>query len=399
MTRHDPLKRLRTVLLFAFSLAVVTSCSDMVGFDPEGDGTGSTSFHAADTGAMDLDGGCSSDCIIPGTGVYFPVSETMESTLGRNTKVVSYSAYNTEDRFVVDVTYEITTGRSNAHATITIGIDGVTQTFEEVEKGATVTYEVDLPPGWEACDEVTYSVRQEGLGRPIEFSGTYALVPVAEPVLWNRLGSIQEVIMSEIGPGGIPRGSFNFEHEVQFGKGFTPNTGRAGSGVDFPTTVADPERGAIEFWAKFYDLPRAYRYGVYGFVNASHWSHNVLSFDWYNGTMQGDTGKLQFVLVFNGQGRVLEYRPFGPELDEPVHLAVVWDRGGIEGSGDYMRIYVDGEIVAANSQDHDWGASNTSGTFRVGAPWDNDFQTDRYTLDNLKVWDFAKTDFSDRFDE
>ena len=398
MTRHGPSIRLSYLLALLLTVGIA-SCGDGVGNDPIGPSGSAEALYSADSDGqmLDADGAtfapysddsCCIECIVPGEGPYFPVSESATSRQGRNTKLVSYSAYNTEDRFLVNVTYEVTSGRSNAHATITIRIDGDEATFEDVPPGSTVQHSVALPADWEACDEVSYTIRQEGLGRPVDFSGSYALIPVCpmiEPVLWNRLGSEEEVQSSEIGPGGTIVGTVNFDHEVQFGKGITPNTGGAGSGVDFPTTVADPERGCVELWAQFYDVPRAYSHGVYGFVNASHWSHNVLSFDWYNGADKGDTGRLQFVLKFNSEGPSVNYRPFDPAMNQPVHLAVVWDRYGIDGTGDYMRIYVDGVLAASGTESNDWGASNTDGSFRVATAWDRNFATDRFTVDNIKV--------------
>ena len=97
-------------------------------------------------------------------------------------------------------------------------------------------------------------------------------------ILWNKLGSTDEVEHSVVGPDGTIVGNVNFNNTVKFSKGITPNTGRAGSGVDFPTTVVDPERGCVEMWVKFYYTPVAYSYGVYGFINVHHWTHNVMLF-------------------------------------------------------------------------------------------------------------------------
>lgn len=69
------------------------------------------------------------------------------------------------------------------------------------------------------------------------------------------------------------------------------------------------------------------------------------------------------------------------------------DRTGIDGTSDYMRIYVNGTKVGANDTDNDWGSDNTSGNFRVAATWDSDYATDRYTVSNLKIWNYAKTPF------
>jgi len=55
-------------------------------------------------------------------------------------------------------------------------------------------------------------------------------------------------------------------------------------------------------------------------------------------------------------------------------------------------------IVAANSSDNTWGTS-TDGNFRIAAPWDSSFATDRYSIDNIKVWDYPKSDFLNRIFE
>jgi hypothetical protein len=210
--------------------------------------------------------------------------------------------------------------------------------------------------------------------------------------LWNELGSVHEVENSVVGPQGTIRDSVHFNNEVKYGKGITPKTGNANGGVDFPTTVVDPEKGCIEFWAEFYEVPKAYSYGAYGFVNVAHWSHNVMSCFWYNDD-HGD-GQLSFSLTFNGTKRDVQLDHFSPVINTPVHFACVWDRNGIDGSGDYMRIYVNGSVIASNSTENDWGTDNTSGNFRIATPWDSDYlNEDRYSMDNIKIWDFAKTDF------
>lgn len=207
-------------------------------------------------------------------------------------------------------------------------------------------------------------------------------------VLWNRLGSEDEAENSLVGPDGTIVGTVNFDNTVKFSTGVTPNTGRAGSGVDFPTTVVDPERGCVEMWAKFYFIPTAFSYGVYGFVNVNHWTHNVMLFAWHN-----DNSILQFILQFNGNHSSVTLPGWSPTMDRPVHLACVWDRSGIDGTGEYMRIYVNGSKVAANDTNNDWGSDNNSGQFRVAAPWDRDYDTDRYSVSNLKIWNYAKTSF------
>jgi len=100
-------------------------------------------------------------------------------------------------------------------------------------------------------------------------------------------------------------------------------------------------------------------------------------------------------------------------VDTWVHLAFVWDGSGIDDSDDVLRIYRDGNIV-----------SNATGSFNVIEPrccvgysctvgcsgggyevrvlaYHEYARLNRPAayMDNLIIWDYAKTDFSDRFNE
>src|SRR5262249_25045556 len=79
-----------------------------------------------------------------------------------------------------------------------------------------------------------------------------------------------------------------------------------------------------------------------------------------------------------------------------IHLAGVWDRQGIAGTTDTMRLYLNGVEVASTTQ-NGWGTT-------VGTVADIDGGNDadivgKFSIDNLKLWSGAKTDFSDRFGE
>lgn len=123
---------------------------------------------------------CVSACIEPGATTYYTVSGSDTRSAGPNTKLVSYRAYNTETQFVLDVHYAVTSGSSGAQVQITMDINGDIVVLNNVVSGSTVTHTIDLPADWQACDEISFSVLQEGLSTPITFNNTYALVGVCE---------------------------------------------------------------------------------------------------------------------------------------------------------------------------------------------------------------------------
>lgn len=149
---------------------------------------------------------CSSKCLFTGGYEYYVKGGTKNVNVGPNEKEMSYSAYNTEDSFVVNVTYEIVEGKSGAQATISVLVGDNERVFENVVSGTTVTHTVNLPEGWAGCDAMEYFVRQEALGDPVEFSGSYNLIPVCNTPIaigQNRFGGIITYIFQEGDPGFI----------------------------------------------------------------------------------------------------------------------------------------------------------------------------------------------------
>ncbi len=125
---------------------------------------------------------CASVCIEEGSETYYAVAGSDTGSAGPNSKLVSYKAYNTATQFVLNVSYTITSGSSGAQADITMNINGNVVSVEDVVSGSTVSHMIDLPADWQACDEIPFSILQEGLSNPIEFSGSYALIGICDDI-------------------------------------------------------------------------------------------------------------------------------------------------------------------------------------------------------------------------
>jgi len=69
----------------------------------------------------------------------------------------------------------------------------------------------------------------------------------------------------------------------------------------------------------------------------------------------------------------------------------VWNRAGISGSNDTLRLYVDGAVVARSAVGT-WGNTVGSQADICGA------MTSRlrrqFLMDNIRIWDYAKTNFA-----
>ncbi len=119
---------------------------------------------------------CWSTCINP-EGPYIESSGSKTQTWGNvdhpHWKTVNHVAYNTPTSFVVKVTFTHSGG--NASNTVSVTAFGATQSVATLASGATATFTFALPANWNACDNVPFSIYQEGQNSPMNLSCSYNL--------------------------------------------------------------------------------------------------------------------------------------------------------------------------------------------------------------------------------
>jgi hypothetical protein len=251
-------------------------------------------------------------------------------------------------------------------------------------------------------------------------------------LLWNTLGSAHEVTHSAFGPNLVMfnchakraphfgrRCSIDIRGKLAFVDGPSSKAALIGGGPYFPEarvhtallrkSILNPEHGAIEawYWQKkdpepFKDNPHRIFAGGYNLGGAGDVNLQVQD--------RVDSGDPRLHLsIFFGRNKAnptiiwarstvdhhIGY-PISSLTGQWIHVAGVWDRHGIDGSTDTVRLYVNGKVVAL-SHKRNWGRV-TCGMRKVRC-WDdivgcNDTCAGAFAVDDLKIWDYAKTEFS-----
>jgi hypothetical protein len=218
-------------------------------------------------------------------------------------------------------------------------------------------------------------------------------------VFWSTMGSPVEILFPKIGPSGkISGGGFS---EGKFGSAFIADYTQAYC-VRFPYQIIPESRGCIEFWAK-----------LDGFDNDEiiPWGENpVLCY------LGDEIGQCQYSLRFNGNdGRSagglsgfagdknfgtnfyydnVTYGNILGDVNIWHHYALSWDNDGVPGYPYVMQIFLDGNPVGQPIDPHDVPFNKPqSGEFKIIDNW---MGKGTVTIDNLKIYNYAKTDFSDR---
>lgn len=222
-------------------------------------------------------------------------------------------------------------------------------------------------------------------------------------LFWNKLGSSTEILNSAYGPnlsfyggGSWPDATANpayvpgvFGNALTIGPGSYSSMSRVHnviwSGVN---SYLNSERGAVEVWFKQNATPVDYENGIYRIFDGGFGRSSGIG-------LESVAGGLTFNVYFGGAVTTVQ-QDISALNGNWLHVAGVWDRAGIGGSGDTVRLYLNGAVVAS-SANGGWGSSVGTEADIAGA---NDWNiANQFAVDNLKVYDFALTDYSHRFEE
>lgn len=226
------------------------------------------------------------------------------------------------------------------------------------------------------------------------------------PLLWNTLGSQAEVEHSVIGPNGtFKQGTFV---AGQFGGAVEASYLQAGA-VAFPYHVLPGKAGTIELWVKLVGMPAnmgtSWNPAIFELMDGDvAW---LLAYNSNDGGMQGGlighvAGRRRSTSIWHSPYPYEEVLGAG-QAAAWHHYAVAWDSNGINGvpgAPSTLAVFVDGvrnDAYVYGGSDA-YFADPTKGTFML-YPEQSGLKQGSTVYDNLKIWDFAKIDFSDRTTE
>jgi len=212
-------------------------------------------------------------------------------------------------------------------------------------------------------------------------------------LLWNKLDSNSSAQYSEIGPDGtLGPGDISYE-AVKFSNGAMARLGSTGwndyvhygDGDD----LIDKTKGCIEFWIK----PKFGLTGGYASDSIDH------SFIFERGDVAIEIAVrwgegLTFFYHYD-MNYIYCYSDVSWAADDILHVACVWSTEHFD-TDKHSAIYVNGKMVGSSTAALDMNF--TLNNFYVGVQ-PNDHYPSHTHIDNIKVWNRAKTDFSDRFYE
>jgi len=206
--------------------------------------------------------------------------------------------------------------------------------------------------------------------------------------LWSKLENAGDVTSPQIGTGGSVIGSPTYP-AAKFNNGLLSDVDS--EGCKFPTGAnnINLDKGTIELWAKMKFAPN---HGAY---------HYFWSFD------DASNGGVYLYFSYTEDDFVARVRSGGAStiiatsaglswnVDDLLHVAVTWDREGNDiGASKTLALYVNNVEVASSTTT--WAADTVLADLIVGLHGNETTLHSDMVIDNIKIHDVCKTDFSDR---
>jgi YVTN family beta-propeller protein len=300
------------------------------------------------------------------------------------------------------------------YSTDTVIVTVTSVTSPTVYSGmATLTTQAYAPPSISVSPDVLTSTQDMNqiVTKPLTISNgngvtlTFNIMSadLARLVLWNKLGSDDEVLHSEVGENGTIVGTSYAYEPAMFGNGYVKKEYWQNY-LRFPASILDrlTQRGAVELWVNpKVPQPVPYQYGVFGLLGA-YYGHGGEPTDWNIGLFWGDTVTFRGLvggIRFDGSLARTPDEPsqFVATPLVPFHAAISWDIAGIDGTADKVRVYRNGAVVGSTTDS--WNPDGTQRGDIILETTADSGGADKFIVDNIKIWNYAKTDFSDRFVE
>jgi hypothetical protein len=223
-------------------------------------------------------------------------------------------------------------------------------------------------------------------------------------VLWNGLGSRDEIGASRVGAAGIYKGgSFG---DGKFGGAFVAAHNEPLM-VTFPADAMTADAGCIEFWARLNDFPRELAWGQNPTLMRLRASDNqfILHLNGNDGNSRGGLCAQAGPIGGCGTGRygawTYEQVLGAGKVGQWHHYALVWDKKGIDGVANGNRrvaIFLDGVLHASEEGNASAAMPSMDGAV-LELFYNQHVGQGSVSFDNLKLWNYAKTEFSDRESE
>lgn len=238
----------------------------------------------------------------------------------------------------------------------------------------------------------------------ISMSTSVAAPAEANLLFWNKLGSLEELQNSEVGANLIVEGNIGFMPAIEGNGFFSTGHWYLGNRIIIPANglQLSPQEGTIGAWVMYPQDPivQAYGYSMFSILDGPYQSgsgrDNTLGQQVVAFVGDGTTGDLYTYYVNLNFGNSVQI--LIPNIDQVFqpgefhYVTIVWDKNGIEGSDDKIRVFID-TVLIGNTNNNNWGDDLDLGNRHTIAKGEgfND-GTPAFVIDELRVYDRALSD-------